>query len=287
MRQLQIGRRANTRPIYAEIERPADPARLFENARRISTSLRPSGALLDHLFANSVCTRMNRAEWENEFLTSMAVDLLLRDFFRPVPLMKLGQYLDHAAAAETFAQLSSARGMVLVAFHGSFVVLVRKLFEQVNGGFMVQTGGQDAPSPQSDSRGVLFVAMRALQEGRHVYLAPDGPYGSRNYSVGVFGIQRKVGEGAPFLAFHTGCETGWWSVARCDERFSPIVEPGPRRQEGENYDRFRDRFFRFYASKIEAVLTGDPQNLALSEGWISRLERMIAVKARRSRPGVI
>ena len=73
--------------------------------------------------------------------------------------------------------------------------------------------------------------------------------------------------GAAFLAYETRCETAWCALRRDGRVFVPVMERGPKREDGESFPEFRDRLMGFYASMIESVFTGDPRSLALGGVW--------------------
>jgi hypothetical protein len=123
-----------------------------------------------------------------------------------------------------------------------------------------------------DPREALFNALRVLQEGGTVALAPDGPMGKQSIELNVLGTKSPAGDGAAFLAYQSNCATAWCTAIRENDRFVPILEMGPRRESGESFKDFQDRFFRFYVEKIEGVLTGDPNNIALAGRWTNVLK---------------
>lgn len=84
----------------------------------------------------------------------------------------------------------------------------------------------------------------------------------------VVGKQVAGGDGAAYLAAQSGCETGWFSLARENERFVPVIYKGPRKAENERFSEFKDRFYRFYSDKIESLLLGNPRNIVLGPKWV-------------------
>lgn len=52
---------------------------------------------------------------------------------------------------------------------------------------------------------------------------------------------------------------------------APNILIGPTREEGEGYRDFSERWFKFYAERLEETLTGDPRNISLRPFWVSIL----------------
>jgi hypothetical protein len=98
-------------------------------------------------------------------------------------------------------------------------------------------------------------------------MASDGPDGKITGTLNVLGATSPAGEGAAYLAYATNCETGWYTVLRAGDKFTPVIEPGLRKNKGESFPEFKDRFQRFYSAKIEEIFTGDPNNIVLRPGW--------------------
>lgn len=252
-----------------------DAARLFENARTVCERIRIDPQVLNYLFSKSR-SGLPRQDWVREVRFAMGVDAIVRDFFRPAPITELDAVIDHAAAAQVLSRAVSSHGVLVLVFHGSFPTLVRKFFDQFQGGLMIQKSGGGALAAKNDPGAALFVAMRALMDGKHVFVAPDGPFGKVTRSIAVLDVKCPVAAGAPFLAFETRCETIWFAVERGEKGFAPVAEWGPRRASGETAEQFEDRLFRFYGDRIEASLTGAPRNLAISGRWMHHLRVALA-----------
>ena len=181
----------------------------------------------------------------------------------------------------------------MLAFHGGFRMLFMKLFDEFfDDGVVIRRGGM-AVTPPKDDQGrraavhvsgmnnpgeALFVAMRALLEGKQVLMAPDGPFGRQKASIKVLGADCPVGQGAAFLAFETRCNTAWFTIVRNDRGFAPLVVPGPKREERETFEAYQDRLHRFYGDMIVSAFTGEPRNLTLSGRWIQYFRSMLAAR---------
>jgi hypothetical protein len=249
-------------------------ARLFKNARQVSKRIQFDAVVLNYLFSKSR-SDLPRLEWLREVRYTMAIDAILRDFFRPAPIERLSPVMDQEALANVLKQTVSPKGVLVLAFHGSFPTLVRKFFDQFQGGLMIQKSGGGALAAKNDPGAALFISMRALLEGKHVFVAPDGPFGKVQRTIRVLDVECPVAGGAPFLGYETRCETVWLAAKRDENGFAPVAEWGPRRESGETAEQFEDRLFRFYSDRIEASLTGDPRNLAISGRWMHHLRHAL------------
>jgi hypothetical protein len=118
-----------------------------------------------------------------------------------------------------------------------------------------------------DPNAALFVGVRAIQDGNPILIAADARAGTYKSSIRVLGIDVPMADGAPFIAYETGCDTIWLSVERFEQKFVPTFVPGPARRTGEKFDAFRERWFSFYTDQVNRILTGDPRSLALRAQW--------------------
>jgi hypothetical protein len=96
--------------------------------------------------------------------------------------------------------------------------------------------------------------------------------GTRDSPLQVLGEELRISQGAPFVAYETGCKTFWISVRRSGERFIPAVEAGPARLDQETYGAFKARWLEFYGNCVDGLLRGDPDNLALRPQWVRWLD---------------
>jgi len=160
--------------------------------------------------------------------------------------------------------------MLALTFHGGYGALSPHLFADVLQNSLiveVKSRGKFRSVNAKKSGAALFAALRVLREGGSVYLTPEGPFGKRTGKIEVLGASLSVSDGAAFLAYETGCETGWYVMRRDGQKLVPVIEPGPSRDPGDTYADFRSRLFQFYRDRIEEQLTGDPRNLALHFWW--------------------
>ena len=139
-------------------------------------------------------------------------------------------------------------------------------------------------SAQFDPGAAVFAALKGLLTGQNVFLAPDGPFGRSTGSISVLGAQCTVADGAAFLAFEAKARVACIRFAFDGRCFSPVLESGPRREGGETFDEYRGRLYSFYQDQITLALTGVPSDLALSKGWMERLEKPSRLYHERTEP---
>jgi hypothetical protein len=256
--------------LYAGLDYLHNPDVIFENAEKVADAYGAPDPVFDYLYAHARPPAPPREVWMRQALVASSIQFLLDDFFSRKVLWRLEDRLDPAAKADAVRAMSSPRGVLALSFHGGFATLPRHFFSQfVDDSLVIDTKTR----PEFRSVGAtnpgaaLFGALRALGEGRSVFVAPDGLLGRHSGQIEVLGAICAMTDGAPFLAYETGCDTVWHVMRRNGRLFVPVAEPGPRRVPGETFAEFRQRLFGFYRDKIEEHLTGDPQNLALGKPW--------------------
>jgi hypothetical protein len=234
-----------------------DEAAIFESADIVAAQIKIPPVLLEFLQARSRWQPMAKDEWSHRVRAACAIDLMLRAVFKQ-RLGKFGALIEGRQALDGLPP-----GTLLFSFHGAFVRLARPLFaDAFPDGLQI-----DKRFTKDDSRGALFGSLRALQDGKRVLTAPDGNQGQLGAAVRVLGVETPVGEGAAYLAYTLGCNTAWYTVTRQERRFVTCVEAAPRREENEAFASFSERFWQFYAAKIEDNFTGDPRNISLLPRW--------------------
>jgi hypothetical protein len=273
-----VGKRALQRlEIYSRLDRLDDPAMVFRNAAAIVPTCYKAG-LFDMMFSK---TRLPiaRAEWDADFVMSLATSQVIKDYFLDRPLEELAPIFCDGFADYAAQNLVSPKGVLVLAGRVSFPYLLIRSFDHfVPEGVLIgcPPAYRGEHLELSDPRAVLFNALRALNEGRTVFIAPDGTYGGRFHDIEVLGMTCTISEGAAFLAYETGCDTVWYGLTRDDAGFSPMAVPGPRRAPGETYLQFRDRLGDFYGRCVTEVLTGDPRNMTVGGRWIRMLSAAAA-----------
>ena len=242
-----------------------DETKLVENGGMLGKRIGIPDEVLSYLHRHSRWNVASRQQWLREVRTACAIDLILRtEFTRRKP----GNFSGLIDGADQLRALPV--GTLLLTFHGGFVRLARRLFAD-----LFASGIQVDRAVLGDARGGLFGALRSLQDGHHVLIAPDGPGGKTTSHVRVFDVTVPVASGAAFLAHTSGAPTAWYTVLRKGDRFAVQVEPGPQRRDQESYAAFEQRLIEFYGAKIEAMFNGDPQSLSLSRRWQSAFQERL------------
>ncbi len=195
--------------------------------------------------------------WRKHVVAANCINQMLKEV---VPAAK------HSGLVAAERRRSAFEGVtgpfVLFSFHGGFVPILHAVFKaQFDDGHPL-----GIVTATQDPRAALFTGLRALQEKKVVVIAPDGSEGL-NIEIEVLGSRSMIGEGAAFLTYEGKCPAAWFTIAREDDAFVPVVIPFPARQSGEKYGQFKERFAQFYAERLSDFFTGDPRNLVRNPRW--------------------
>ena len=236
---------------------------LIENAKKMVGRIDVPQNVLNYLYSNARVSVPLQEQWERDVKLAIGTDEILREYFRPTPLNEYSSLIDRSITNEAIRELTFPQGVLVMAFHGGFPALVRRLFDEgFKDGFMIRR-----ENAISDTGGSLFGGLRSLIDGKNVYLAADGWFGKQATTINVLDFEYPVTDGAAFLAFESRSLTAWLSFSFDGEVFIPVVRPGPQRNGGETFVEFRGRLYSFYAKQIEEALTGAPISLPLSRRW--------------------
>jgi len=238
------------------------PSFLFNEAEDIAHRLRLDPSLLDFLYANSKHNPLPpRDEWERHVRMSTALNRVMRiedaDSF--------DEFFDQETKDTAFDKVRSANGLLLLTYHGGFTGARKGFLDAISNQIPLTRLGKK--SIVEDQRQALFKALRSLQDGEAVIMAPDGPRGKQFEPPKVLGKTWSAGEGAAFLAEMSGCTTAWYSVGRRDRQLTLSIELGPKFERGMSSKEFSARLYQFYANMIESQFTGDPRNIVLKIRW--------------------
>jgi uncharacterized small protein (DUF1192 family) len=256
------------------------PQDLLVTAEKLSNRMTINRPLLDFLYSVSKHEPASRNEWEKDVRTACCIDHIIADMPQPSSIRSdwIDDYddlIDERARDEVATHIRSSPGILLVTFHGGFFSLLRQLYAAtVPGGLTF--GIQDSTSSRqisakADPGAALFLALRAMQDGKTIIMAPDAKWGALGSTVNVARKKIPMADGAAFLAYESGRETAWYGVELRGQAFVPVLVSAPRPHENEKYAAFKQRWLEFYARQIEATLTGDPKNISLRARWISEL----------------
>jgi hypothetical protein len=188
-------------------------------------------------------------------------DKVLLERFRKAAAYLSGN-IDWARGAKTFEGIDTSRGLLLCGFHGAYYTLFPIICQR----FFPDMYTMHAVAMLSmGSRAVGFRATKSLLSGNVVFIAPDGRPRPETASVEmqVFGSTMHVSEGAAAMAYETGSDTGWFSVIREEGKFVPVFVLGPRKERGESFGDFRNRWAQFYSAQLEAAFSSDPDSVSV------------------------
>jgi hypothetical protein len=267
--------------MYANLSRPDDPHLIFENAALVADVLEPN-PVLAYLYGHVREPKPSQDAWTRRAHVATCAECVLKDFFRHHNPARVSTLFDPDAADEAVRAMSSPRGVLALTFHGGFTTMLKHFFAgRMDGGVIIgiKTTPKFRMLAASDSGAALFAAMRTLNEGHAVYVAPDGPFGKPAGSIELLGANCPVSASTPFLAYETGCDTVFYTLRRKGRLLAPHVTPGPSRGSGETFKAFRTRLMGFYRDRIEECLTGDPDNLALAGKWARKFDEAMGFGA--------
>lgn len=257
--------------------RVSDAASLFSSSKRLARHLYVNTGALDYLYARSRWANASRSEWEKAVRRACAMYRVLRRSRRLLPWDEmLGFSRIDALLDRLKSSPESPKGTLLVTFHGAFAPVAVELFRKRCAGAVTLAGGgvlREGMEAMADFKDAMFMALNALRDGDVVLMTPDGQKGRQEAPLKVLDVAGTIGEGAAFLAFTSGCNTGWYTVVREGDGFAPMFEPGPSRRSGEKFAEFSSRFHEFYARQIESIFTGDPRNIAIFGRWAKLFAR--------------
>jgi hypothetical protein len=263
---------------------------LFNSAATLSERIDLPNDLLDQLYSRSRFKPMRRDVWERHVRTAFCCDHIAMEFMRGLD-EEAGQFIGGASkdpiqhivakVDEALSSIDRSRGLLVVSFHGGLlrimVAIYRELF--ASGLFMGKKAG-DTEGGRTDERFIgvkgdegaaLFKAVRALQDGKTLWMNPDGMIGRGVSKISVLGVEIALPSGAAFAAYESKCNTAWITFVRDGVSVVPNIVIGPTREKGEGYRDFSKRWFKFYGERLEEALTGDPRNIALRPFWVSVL----------------
>jgi hypothetical protein len=256
-------RQRNAAALTSKLPNVRDEKKLIENALEMADQLTIPDTVLSYLYRRSRWQSASREEWLRDVRTACAIDSILRTIFTRRRPGNFSHLVDGANQLQSLPE-----GTLLLTFHGAFVRIARQLFADV-----FPSGVQVDRAGLGDAGGNLFNALRSLQDGHHVLIAPDGPGGKAVSQIRVFDFTVPVAGGAAFLAHASGCQTAWYSLVRKGEHFAVQIDLGPKCRADESYAAFEQRLAQFYGSRIEAAFSGDPRSLSLSRRWQSAFKR--------------
>jgi len=262
----------------------------FNSAAALAERVDLPKDLLDLLYRNSRYKPMHRRIWERHVRTAFCCEHIATDLMRGIderaepfiggrckdPLQNLSAKVD-----EAMSLIDRSRGLLVVSFHGGHYRMALAIYRELFPESMImrkKAGGTDGERTDERHIGVkgeewaaVFKAVRSLQDGKTLLMAPDGMIGSSVSKISVLGSEIALPGGAAYSAYLSKCSTAWMTLVRDGASVVPNVLIGPTREKGESYRDFSERWFKFYGECLEAALTGDPRNISLRPSWVGIL----------------
>jgi len=184
----------------------------------------------------------------------------------------LDRVIDLGRAKFVFEKLDVSKGQLLVTIHDAHLILAKRCLAAcvperhslgLHGGRNRIGVGKDGNAHVS-----AFQAVKVLRARKMLLMVPDARREvQQNSQVRILGKLRPFADGAPTIAYESDCATGWYTIARSGDGFVPVYEPGPRREPGEPFKGFKERWWAFYSAQVEQLFTGDPRNITLWHFW--------------------
>jgi len=190
-------------------------------------------------------------------------------------LPELTNLVDVERTKSMFARLDLSKGLLLCTIHHAHLGLARECatLYMPEHRILARGSGENMISVKTDARLSAFKAVKILRDRKMLLMVPDARSRERRREfkevseVRILGRPRLFADGAPTIAFESGCATGWYMVMREGDRFVPVYEPGPSREVKETFTSFKERWWAFYAAQVEKLFTGDPSNISLFHYW--------------------
>lgn len=250
----------------------------IELAEHIAQRIELPRRFADRLYGESRRNDMKRDDWERRLRIAFAIDHISSDkpwltthLRRETSFNIVARSSFLVDEAEQAARPARTEGSLFVILHGGFLSFALDSFVRLHpdGLIVRRQGGARRPNTLvlQDPRFGLFQIVRALENGTSILMTPDAAVGTRSALVRIFDAEFAVPEGAPFVAYETGCQTFWLWVRRDGRRFVPELVAGPARLDGERYASFKQRWLEFYGEQVNNFLRGAPDNLALRPQW--------------------
>lgn len=248
------------------LDLPQRPAALKEISSRNIIDPKLMQVLLDHRSDKSRAV----GSWGSALRHAFALEHLINDTFEG-PLRRPPEEFVDFAQIEALRATVGGEPALIVMFHGGFLQPLKFVYELAfPSGFRLQApaaANERHISTDGDKTTALFAALRSLQDGHVMLMAPDYWVGESKFSIDIAGLTQPVAPGAPFLAYESGCRVFWFDAVRDGARITPRLLDMIRRQPGEKYKAFCVRFFERYSAMIEALLSGPPENIVLRHRW--------------------
>lgn len=241
----------------------------------------------DLFFAQSRHQDIGRDAWDRQISAACLVDHYVTDsllmaghdsLLRHFPggrMEVLDSLFDATLWGPAYDRIQANAPILFSITHGSFFKAIVASYGQfVPNGIKVVRGEKGEGNDRNirgSSMEAAMLMVRAMEDGRVVLIASDGPVHQRSTAVSVFGAEFQVAHGTAFVVHETSCATGFLAAERIGDRLAPIWRDGPRREEGERLKAYTARWIEFFVGQIEDILRGPPGSLPLRGPWVSAL----------------
>jgi len=175
----------------------------------------------------------------------------------------IAKLVDGKEVRSLFDTLDAGTGMLLATFHGGYHALAFSCFAQFcRRGTVMQRGQSPNQISVTASRDTAaFQAIKVLQKSGILLMAADAFAKTQFSKVHLLGLDVKLADGAPMIAYESRCSTGFYTLLRDGDRFIPVINEGPSAQPGEKFRDFKDRWWNFYVAEVENTYRQAPCNI--------------------------
>jgi hypothetical protein len=245
-----------------------------------------SSPITELLFRNRNDKSVSFPDWMRELRSAEALKHILADKIAIRKLKRKGgspgldpshyplppefsSLVDVEGAKSFFARLDLSKGLLLCTIHDGHLILAKKCAAVcMPERYLLATKAEGRNRISVDTHASAFQAVKLLRSKKMLLMVADARRAvQQTTETKIFGIPFAFADGAPTIAFESGCATGWYTVARNGDQFTPVCVAGPTREGQESFADFKERWWSFYAAQIESLFAGDPQNITLWQFW--------------------
>jgi hypothetical protein len=185
------------------------------------------------------------------------------------PFPEFAKLIDVERGKSFFAGLDVSKGLLLCTIHDGHLVLAKRCAAVcMPERYLLATNAKGPNRIDVGAHASAFQAVKILRNKKMLLMVADARRAvQQSTETNILGIPIAFADGAPTIAFESGCATGWYTVARDGDRFMPVCVVGPSRKEKESFVDFKERWWNFYAAQIEDLFTGHPRNITLAQFW--------------------
>lgn len=133
-------------------------------------------------------------------------------------------------------------------------------------------------STRSNGAMNFMKAVKMIKRDQHlVRIFPDGGDGGDRIPVDILGCSLDIGAGAGTLAWHGKAATFFGGARwRSDGKLELYLREGPAVDDGTDRETFEAEFAKFYATMLEEIALGAPEDIVGKGGIWMKLARALA-----------